>query len=84
VKKILSVSIGSALRDHTTRHVFLGQEFEITRQGTNGDVKKATQLYREMAGPGFIYRSQTGVIIFVSQRCFATPSRSAKWGMAAG
>jgi hypothetical protein len=50
VKKILSVSIGSALRDHTTRIVFLGQEFEITRQGTNGDVKKATQLYREMDG----------------------------------
>ncbi|MDP2776931.1 MAG: hypothetical protein Q8O48_04765, partial [Anaerolineales bacterium] len=37
-------------RDHNTRHVFLGQEFEITRQGTNGDVNKATQLYREMDG----------------------------------
>jgi hypothetical protein len=50
MKKILSISIGSALRDHTTHHVFLGQEFEITRQGTNGDVDKAVQLYREMDG----------------------------------
>ncbi len=50
MKKILSISIGSSSRDHTTRHVFLGQEFEITRQGTNGDVNKAVQLYREMDG----------------------------------
>jgi hypothetical protein len=28
----------------------MGQECEITRQGTNGDVNKATQLYREMDG----------------------------------
>ena len=50
MKKVLSISIGSASRDHTTRHVFLGQEFEISRQGTNGDVNKAVQLYREMDG----------------------------------
>jgi hypothetical protein len=50
MKKILSISIGSSSRDHTTRHVFLGQEFEITRQGTNGDVNKAVQLYHEMDG----------------------------------
>lgn len=50
MKKVLSISIGSASRDHTTRHVFLGQEFEITRMGTNGDVNKAAQLYREMDG----------------------------------
>lgn len=50
MKKVLSISIGSASRDHTTRHVFLGQEFEITRKGTNGDVNKAAQLYRELDG----------------------------------
>jgi hypothetical protein len=50
MKKILSISIGSASRDHTTRHVFLGQEFKITRMGTNGDVNKAAQLYRELDG----------------------------------
>ena len=50
MKKILSISIGSASRDHTTRHTFLGQECEISRQGTNGDVEKAAQLYRDMDG----------------------------------
>lgn len=50
LKKVLSISIGSSSRDHTTRHVFLGQEFEISRKGTNGDVDKATQLFSEMDG----------------------------------
>lgn len=50
MKKILSISLGSSSRNHTTKHVFLGQECEITRQGTNGDVNKAVQLYREMDG----------------------------------
>jgi len=50
MKKILSISVGSSSRDHTTRHVFLGQEFEISRQGTNGDFSKAVQLYQEMDG----------------------------------
>jgi hypothetical protein len=50
MKKILSISIGSSSRDHTTRLVFLGQECEISRRGTNGDVNKAAQLYREMDG----------------------------------
>ena len=50
MKKILSISVGSSSRDHTTRHTFLGQECEISRQGTNGDFPKAVQRYREMDG----------------------------------
>lgn len=50
VKKILSISVGSSSRDHTTRHTFLGQECEISRQGTNGDFNKAIQRYRDMDG----------------------------------
>lgn len=50
VKKIISISVGSSARDHTTRREFLGQECEISRQGTNGDFKKAIQLYRELDG----------------------------------
>lgn len=50
MKKILSISIGSSSRDHTTRHEFLGQECEISRQGTNGDMDKAVQRYRDMDG----------------------------------
>jgi hypothetical protein len=50
MKRILSISVGSSLRDHTTRHVFLGQECELSRQGTNGDFEKAVKCYAEMDG----------------------------------
>ncbi|MFN8411746.1 MAG: hypothetical protein U0Z26_05110 [Anaerolineales bacterium] len=50
MKKIISVSVGSSARDHTTRHEFLGQECEISRQGTNGDMAKAVQRYKDLDG----------------------------------
>lgn len=50
MKKVLSISVGSSSRDHTTRHVFIGQECEISRQGTNGDFEKAVQRYYELDG----------------------------------
>lgn len=50
MKRIVSISVGSSARDHTTRHTFLGQECEISRQGTNGYFKKAIQLYQELDG----------------------------------
>jgi len=50
VKRILSVSLGSASRDHTTRHVFLGEECELSRKGTNADFEKALAMYREYDG----------------------------------
>lgn len=50
MKKILSISVGSSSRDHTTRHTFLGQECEISRQGTDGDFEKAVQRYADLDG----------------------------------
>jgi hypothetical protein len=50
MKKILSVSVGSSQRDHTTVHTFLGQPCEISRKGTDGDFDKAIQMYREYDG----------------------------------
>ncbi len=50
MKKILSISVGSSSRDHTTRHVFLDQECELSRQGTDGDFDKAVQRYAECDG----------------------------------
>jgi len=50
VKKIISISVGSSSRDHTTRHTFLGEECELSRQGTDGDFEKAIQKYRELDG----------------------------------
>jgi len=50
VKKVLSISLGSSTRDHTTEADFLGEHFWISRQGTDGDFEKALQLYREYDG----------------------------------
>ena len=50
MKKILSISVGSSSRDHTTQHEFLGQECELSRQDTDGDFEKAVQRYAEMDG----------------------------------
>jgi len=50
LKKILSISVGSSSRDHTTKHVFLGHECELSRQGTDGDFEKAVQRYADMDG----------------------------------
>jgi hypothetical protein len=50
LKKIISVSLGSTARDHATRINFLGQECELSRQGTNGDLDKAVALYEQLDG----------------------------------
>lgn len=50
MKKVLSISMGSASRDHTTRRVFLGEEVELSRQGVNGDMEKYIARYEEMDG----------------------------------
>ena len=50
MKKVLSISVGSASRDHTTTHAFLGQEVQLSRQGTTGDLEKAIELYRYYDG----------------------------------
>jgi hypothetical protein len=50
VKKILSVSLGSASCDHTTRHIFLGEAYELSHKGTNGDFEKVLMMYREYDG----------------------------------
>jgi hypothetical protein len=50
MKKILSISIGSSTRDHTTQVEFLGQLCELSRQGTDGDFKKGVQLYKDYDG----------------------------------
>lgn len=50
MKKVLSISVGSSSRDHTTCREFLGQEVELSRQGTDGDFNKAVSRYYEFDG----------------------------------
>jgi hypothetical protein len=50
MKKVLSVSVGSSSRDHTTQRTFLGQDVELSRQGTDGDLDKAIEMYKRYDG----------------------------------
>lgn len=50
LKKVVSVSLGSSKRDHTVTVDLLGERFEISRRGTDGDLEKAVALLRELDG----------------------------------
>ena len=50
MKNVLSVSLGSSTRDHTTEAVFLDETFRLSRQGTDGDFDRGVELYREYDG----------------------------------
>lgn len=50
MKKVISISLGSSERDHIVETDILGEHFLIQRQGTDGDMKKAIQLFEELDG----------------------------------
>ena len=47
MKKVVSVSLGDRDLDMRFRTRFLGETFQVTRIGTDGDAKRALQLVRE-------------------------------------
>lgn len=50
MKKVLSVSLGSSARDHVVQANFMGEAFEVTRRGTDGNFDAAVKLYEEFDG----------------------------------
>jgi hypothetical protein len=50
VKKIVSVSLGSSTRNHRASATFLGEEFDISRVGTDGKLDAAIAMVRELDG----------------------------------
>jgi predicted amino acid dehydrogenase len=44
VKKVVSISLGSSDKDYAFNTEFLGQDFNIQRLGTDGDLEKAAEL----------------------------------------
>jgi len=50
VKSIVSVSLGSASRDHHARIELLGEEFDIRREGMDGSLDRALARLRELDG----------------------------------
>jgi len=49
-KRVVSVSLGSASRDHRFETEILGQRLIVERIGTDGDVRRAKQLLEELDG----------------------------------
>jgi hypothetical protein len=50
MKRAVSISIGSSRRDKTVQIDLLGKTVQIERRGTDGDMKKAAALFKELDG----------------------------------
>ena len=50
MKTVVSVSLGSSSRDHRVRTTLLGEEFDISREGTNGSLDRAIARIAELDG----------------------------------
>lgn len=50
MKRAVSISIGSSKRNKSVEVVLLGEKIAIERIGTDGDMEKAAQLYRDLDG----------------------------------
>src|SRR3990172_4077249 len=50
MKRAVSISIGSSKRDKAVEVELLGERVSIERIGTDGDMEKAAQKYRELDG----------------------------------
>ena len=50
MKRIVSVSLGSSKRDHSTTVTLLGEQFDVRRVGVDGDIDKALIKLRELDG----------------------------------
>lgn len=50
MKRAVSVSIGSSTRDKSVQVELLGEQVQIERIGTDGDMERAAELYRELDG----------------------------------
>jgi hypothetical protein len=48
--KVVSVSLGSSERNKTTHATFLDQQVELSRVGTDGDMRRAIEMIRELDG----------------------------------
>lgn len=50
MKRVVSVSLGSSSRDHRAQVRFFGEEFDISRVGTDGKLDAAIAMVRELDG----------------------------------
>ena len=63
MKKVVSVSLGTKLRDKSQQATILGEEFQIDRIGCDGDLKLYAETFRKFDGVLAMYHDQ-GLIPF--------------------
>ncbi|OPX90155.1 quinate 5-dehydrogenase [Pelotomaculum sp. PtaB.Bin117] len=72
MKKVVSVSLGSSKRDHKVQVELLGEQFEISRMGTDGDFNRALEVLRELDGKvDAIGLGGIDVYLYVRQKRYA-------------
>jgi len=50
MKRVVSISLGSSKRDSSSEVELLGERFEVSRIGTDGDMAKYAEMIRELDG----------------------------------
>ena len=50
MKRVVSISLGASKRDSTSRLELLGETFDISRIGTDGDMRRFAELMHELDG----------------------------------
>lgn len=72
MKRVVSVSLGSSKRNHSVEVELLGQMFELSRIGTDGDFEKAMATLRELDGKvDAIGLGGIDVYLYVGKRAYA-------------
>jgi len=72
LKHVVSVSLGSSRRDHRVQVELLGEKFEISRMGTDGDFNRALEVLRNLDGKvDAIGLGGIDVYLFVRQKRYA-------------
>jgi len=72
LKRVVSVSLGSSRRDHEVVVELLGERFEISRKGVDGDFNRALDLLKELDGNvDAIGLGGIDVYLYVKQKRYA-------------
>lgn len=72
MNRVVSVSLGSSKRNHSVEVELLGQAFEISRIGTDGDFEKAVATLRELDGKvDAIGLGGIDVYLYVEKKAYA-------------
>lgn len=72
MKRVVSVSLGSSKRNHSVVVELLGQPFEISRIGTDGDFQKAIATLRDLDGQvDAIGLGGIDVYLYIGERAYA-------------